>query len=138
VWVEELVKCPKCGGVAANPVKTWSMIGKPNKLGEKFKLTMGLFECRRCGERFRKVVSQERVSIKGMVEKIKGIEGGLTQTLRSLREKLTKLESERASLMAEIEELKKAAESRASRLENEIAALREEVKSLKQLLGSTE
>ena len=122
----------------ANPLKTWSMIGKPNKLGEKFKLTMGLFECRKCDGRFRRVVSQERVSIKSVVEKIKGVEGELTQTLRNLREKLTKLESERTSLMAEIEELKKVAESRASRLESEIATLREEVKSLKQLLGATE
>jgi len=133
-----LVKCPKCGRAVSNPIKTWSMTSKPNKMGEKFKLTMGIFECRRCGERFRNVVSQERISIKSMAEKIKGIEGELTQTLRNLREKLTKLESERASLIAEIEELKKAAENRASRLESEIATLREEVRSLKQLLSSAE
>jgi len=133
-----LVKCPKCGVVVAKPAKTWSMVSKPSGVGERFKLTMGLFECRKCGGKFRGVVSQEKMSVKDVAERLRGIEGGLTQTLRNLREKLTKLESERASLMAEIEELKKAAEGRASRLESEIAALREEVKSLKQLLGASE
>ena len=61
-----------------------------------------------------------------MVEKIKEIREGLTQTLRALREKINTLETERASLLVEIEQLKKVAESRANALEVEVKQLREE------------
>jgi predicted nucleic acid-binding Zn-ribbon protein len=60
------------------------------------------------------------------------------QTLKTLREKIRTLETERAGLMVEIEKLKKVAESRADALENEVSQLREEIKSLKELLGSAE
>jgi len=50
---------------------------------------MGLFECPNCKARFRSAIEEEKaeVSIKEMVEKIKGIKGELMQTLRNLREK---------------------------------------------------
>jgi len=51
-------------------------------------------------------------------------------------EKIKTLESERRSLLLEIEELKKMADSRAKALENEVNMLREEVKSLRILLGT--
>ena len=57
------------------------------------------------------------------------------QSLRDLREKINSLETEKASLIEEIEQLKKTAESKASSLEKEIAALKEEAESLKELLG---
>ncbi|UCC58666.1 MAG: hypothetical protein JSW14_01740 [Candidatus Bathyarchaeum sp.] len=55
-------------------------------------------------------------------------------TLRSLREKIQKLESEKADLMAVIEELKEKAETKATALEEEVAKLREEAESLKEML----
>jgi len=73
-----------------------------------------------------------------MVKKIKEIREGLTQTLRALREKINTLETERASLLVEIEQLKKVAESRANALEVEVKQLREEIKSLRELLGVSE
>ena len=73
-----------------------------------------------------------------MVEKIKDIREGLTQTLKVLREKINTLETERASLLVEIEQLKKAAESRANALEFEVKQLREEIESLRELLGGSE
>jgi predicted nucleic acid-binding Zn-ribbon protein len=60
------------------------------------------------------------------------------QTLKTLREKIRTLETERAGLMVEIEKLKKVAESRADALENEVNQLREEMKSLRELLGDSE
>jgi predicted nucleic acid-binding Zn-ribbon protein len=69
---------------------------------------------------------------------MRDIRAGFMQTLRTLREKIQTLETERASLMVEIVKLKKVAESRAGALEKGVNQLREEVKSLKELLGSSE
>ncbi len=49
-------------------------------------------------------------------------------TFKNVIEKLKSLETERRSLLLEIEELKKMADSKASALENEVSMLREEVK----------
>lgn len=133
-----MVECPKCGIEVASPLKTWSMISKPSKMGERFKLTLGLFECPRCERRFRAVVGEERITIKGVINEIKGIEEGLMQTSRNLREKIEKLETEKTDLLDEIEKLRKAGEEKASALEKELTTLRKEVESLKKLLGGLE
>jgi predicted nucleic acid-binding Zn-ribbon protein len=82
--------------------------------------------------------SNESVSFQLMVEQLKGVENGLMTVLRELRKKIEALEKERASLLAEVENLKKVAEAKAGKLENEVSKLREEVKALKELLGETE
>lgn len=137
----KLVKCPKCGGEAANLIKTWAF--NPRKIEEKEAelKTMGIFECLSCKTRFKAFTGSEAAetaNIKNMVEKIKNIKGELMQTLKNLREKIKTLETERANLMTEIEKLKKAAESRVNALESEVNMLREEVKSLRELLGYPE
>lgn len=136
-----MVKCPKCSFDVATPVKTWSFSsGK----GEESGLVMGIFECPNCRARFRSAltveakVGEEGVSIKSMLERIKGVKVEPMQTLKSLREKIKTLEGERANLLLEIEKLKKVAESRVVALESEVTMLREEVKSLRELLGYTE
>jgi len=139
-----LVECPKCGVEVATPVKTWAIPSrKPMKKGEEPKLVMGIFECPNCKARFRAALEvetkiEETVNIKNMVGRIRGIKGELMQTLRTLREKIKTLETERSNLMIEIEKLRKVAESRVSALEGEVDMLREEVKSLRDLLGYTE
>ncbi len=134
-----MVECPECRTwVVASPVKTWSMIGKPSKTGKRFKLTLGMFQCPKCEKRFRAVLGKEKITIKRGIEEIKRIETGLMQTLKNLREKIEKLENEKADLMAEIEELRKAGEKKASALEKEVTTLRKEAKSLKKLLESSE
>lgn len=139
-----MVKCPKCGVDVTTPVKTWPIPSrKPPKKGEESKLVMGIFECPSCKARFRSAVEvetkiEETVSIKNMVERIKGIKGELMQTLKNLREKIKTLETERENLMIEIEKLRKVAESKVTALESEVSMLREEVKSLRDLLGYTE
>ena len=132
--------CPGCGTTVTNPTKTWSMVGRPTKTGERFKLTLGIFTCPRCERRFRSVVGKEkeRVTLKGMIKEIKGIERKLVQTLGDLREKIEKLKSERAELLKEIDKLKKAGEEKANTLKKEIASLREEMEYLKETLGDLE
>lgn len=138
-----MVNCPKCGSAVQKPLKSWPIpTRKPLKVGEKPKLA-GIFECSECRARFRAAVepgtgNQQTASIKDMVGKIKGIKDELMLTLMNLREKIKTLETERASLMNEIENLREVAESRANALEDEVMMLREEVRSLKDLLGNTE
>lgn len=133
-----MAECPKCGTEVVSPLKTWSMVGRPSKTGERFKLTLGLFKCPICERRFRAVLGKERITIKGIIKEIKGIEKGLMQTSISLREKIEKLESEKADLLEEIEKLRKVGEEKASALEEEVATLRKEVESLRTLLGDLE
>ena len=132
--------CPRCGTEVTKPAKMWSMVGRPSKKGERFKLTLGIFICPECEKRFRKVVGKEkeRITLKGMLEEIKGVNEGLVETLGDLREKLEKLKTERSELLREIEELKRAGEEKANTLEEEVASLREEVETLKEMLGDLE
>ncbi len=58
------------------------------------------------------------------------------QTLKELHEKIKTLETQRSTMMVEIDRLKKAAEVRAKALEDEVDELREEIKLLRELLGS--
>ncbi|MEM3596894.1 MAG: hypothetical protein QXJ53_02010 [Candidatus Bathyarchaeia archaeon] len=139
-----MVKCSKCGAEVPYPVKTWPIPSrKPSGKAGESKISVGIFDCPKCGARFRAALEaetrlEETVSIKNMVERIKGIREELMQTLKNLREKIKTLETERANLMIEIEKLRKAAESKASALESEVNMLREEVRSLRELLGYVE
>ncbi len=58
-------------------------------------------------------------------------------TLRDLREKIQALEAERARLLVEIGEMRKAAESRVAALESEVGQMREEAKVLRELLSNS-
>ena len=78
----------------------------------------------------------ERSSVE-LVIRINSIRERLTQTLNGLRVKIKTLETERALLLREIRELKRAAKLRASALESEVSELREEINSLRELLGQS-
>lgn len=135
-----MVTCPKCGTSVAFPMKTLTPPRKGSKPGDKTKMGVGMFLCPNCNTRFRASFGEpvEETSIKSVAQNLRGIEGEFVNTLKNLREKMQKLESERSSLLLEIDGLKKAAESKASAIENEITMLRDEVKSLKELLGYKE
>jgi predicted nucleic acid-binding Zn-ribbon protein len=135
-----LSECPRCETKLDAPTKTWSMVGRPSRTGERFKLTLGLFTCPNCEKKFIEVVKKEkeRTTLKGMVHEIKGIERSLVHTLGDLKEKIEKLKLEKTELLEQIEELKRAGENKADTLENEVASLREEVESLKEMLGDLE
>jgi transcription elongation factor Elf1 len=136
---EGLAKCPKCGASVPTPVRTWSFPSrKPLKRGEEPKLS-GLFECPNCRARFRAIAEVEKpASIKDMVDKIRGIQGELMQTLKNLRDKIKTLETERANLLIDIDKLKKVADARVNALESEVSMLREDARSLRDLLGYSE
>ena len=135
-----MVNCPNCGFNVSAPVKTWPIpLRRPQRVAGETKLA-AIFECPNCKARFRSAVNaaaktEETASIKDMVGRIKGIKEELMQTLTNLRDKIRTLETERSSLMIEIEKLRKTAESKANALENEVDTLREEVRSLRDLLG---
>ena len=139
-----MVDCPNCGTEVATAVKCWTVTPvKHGAKGDTPEFRIGIFECPKCKSEFRSRVSStakaaETKNIKNIVEKIKDIHEGLTKTLRVLREKISTLETERASLLVEIEQLKKIAELRANALEVEVKQLREEIKSLRELLGDSE
>mgnify|MGYP005840586419 CR=1 FL=1 len=139
-----MVDCPNCGTVVTTAVKCWTVApAKQGKRGFIPEFRVGIFKCPKCKSKFRSRVNStakfaETKNVKILVEKVKEIHEGLTQTLRILREKINTLETERGSLLVEIEQLKKIAESRANALEVEIKQLREEIQSLRELLGINE
>jgi len=138
-----LVECPTCGTEVASAVKSWPMSFKKQD-GEDAKpqFCVGVFECPKCKSKFRSRVdsapeSTGTTNVLGLVGRINSIREGLTQTLKTLRVKIKTLETERACLLTEVEELKRVAEMRASALEAEVSQLREEIKSLREVLGSS-
>lgn len=138
-----LVKCPNCGIEEAIAVKCWTVTSVKHRIkGDIPEFRVGIFICPTCGSKFRAKVDPKakpvETNVKILAVKISDIREGLQKTLRSLREKITRLETERLSLLVEIEKLKKVAESRANALETEVKGLREELKSLRELLGDNE
>jgi len=55
-----LAKCPKCGTEVANPRKKWKMAGRADRTGKKTELTIGLYDCPKCGA-FRKVLEKRKI-----------------------------------------------------------------------------
>jgi transcription elongation factor Elf1 len=137
-----LVECPSCGTEVAAAVKSWPVSFKKQDEEEaKPQFIVGVFECPKCKSKFRSRVESasepaDTNGVMGLVERINSIREGLTQTLKALRVKIKTLETERACLLTEVEELKRVAELRASALEVEVSQLREEIKSLREVLGS--
>ena len=58
--------------------------------------------------------------------------------LKELLERLQTMKEEKAELLAEIDDLKKAGEKKANAMEKELAALKREVKSLRELMENIE
>ena len=54
-------KCPKCGTEVKTPKKTWKMAGRPDKAGKRMQLEIGLYECSKCGNVFREVLSKSKI-----------------------------------------------------------------------------
>jgi len=55
-----IAKCPKCGTEIAEPRKTWKMTGRPDKMGQRLQLHIGLYRCPRHGN-FRKALSKQKI-----------------------------------------------------------------------------
>lgn len=54
-----LSRCPKCGREVAEPKKTWTLAGRPDKQGQRLTLNIGLFECPIHGT-FRTTLSKQK------------------------------------------------------------------------------
>jgi len=135
--VFSLAKCPKCEVEVINPMKTWSMVRRPSRLGEMLQLTIGLYECTNCKTKFRGMLGKEKITIKGIMQKIKVLEEMVMEAAKKrteLEEKVKALEEEKACLLAEVEALKAIPELEAkiSALEADIAKLKEEKKALEE------
>ena len=124
-----MVVCPNCGNEVVSPTKSWPVYFKrQNEPNIGPQLCLGVFECKNCGEKFRSRVEKATLlepatGIVGLVERVNSIRNGLSQSLNTLREKILALETERSSLMIELEELKKKAELHVTSLETEIIQL---------------
>ncbi len=56
------VTCPRCGAEVGEPVKTWQLVSPfPDKKGRITITIMGVYQCPRCGYRWRAVVSKLKV-----------------------------------------------------------------------------
>ncbi len=137
-----MVSCPNCGTEVATAIKCWTVSPAKHKAaGDIPEFRVGIFRCSKCKSKFRSKVDTAtnpvNSNLKNLVAKTKEIHEGLTQTLRSLHKNIKLLETERGSLLVEIDNLKKITQSQANALETEVNRLREELKSLRELLGSS-
>ena len=56
---QDIHACPVCGNRVEKPVKTWQLISPlPDSKGRITITVMGFFECSKCGNRWRGVVSK--------------------------------------------------------------------------------
>jgi uncharacterized Zn finger protein len=58
---KKMAKCPKCGTDTSKAKKTWKMAGRPDKAGKRMQLEIGLYECSKCGNVFREVLSKKKI-----------------------------------------------------------------------------
>jgi predicted RNA-binding Zn-ribbon protein involved in translation (DUF1610 family) len=57
----KMAKCPKCGTDVSRPKKAWKMAGRPDKAGKRMQLEIGLFECPKCKNTYREVLSKKKI-----------------------------------------------------------------------------
>jgi len=57
----KLATCPKCKSIVPAS-KTWTMDGRPNRMGRRMQLEIGLFDCPQCSRTFRKVLSKKQIT----------------------------------------------------------------------------
>jgi len=58
---KDMVKCKKCGTDVTTPRKSWKMAGRPDKMGKRVQLEIGIFDCPNCGSAFRAVLSKQKI-----------------------------------------------------------------------------
>jgi uncharacterized protein (UPF0212 family) len=56
-----VANCPSCGASVETPEKKWALADRPNKIGKRLQLEIGLFECPNCKKPFRAVLSKQKI-----------------------------------------------------------------------------
>lgn len=134
-----MVNCPKCK-TKTTPKKSWIMASSKKGSPE---IHVGIFECKKCGAKFRAKVDSETENSKtenvnspdfaSLITRLNEVKLGLDNNLHKLRESLQVIASHRSGINLRFEELD--AENRADDLEDEVNDLKDELRSLKDLLG---
>lgn len=137
-----LVNCPNCGTRQAKSVKTI----KISQTIQDHTLTHevdAIYECPKCKSTFNsnlgasKTVHPESVqpTFLHLIDRLSNVQLGLIENLEKLRRNLDLLESERPSVLFDLETLRKNSEYKADGLEEDVNKLREEIRDLKEVLG---
>jgi hypothetical protein len=139
----KLVNCTNCGTKEVTAFKRWRILpSKKEPVESEHRQQGGVYQCAKCKTKFKSTTNVEEKSsqptFSGSAERIEEIRLGLIQTLNNLRINIEALETEKPTLLFEIEDRKKNAESRVIELELEVSQLREELKTFKDLLGFSE
>lgn len=56
----KFANCPKCKNIIVAR-KTWTMMGRPDKMGKRLQMEIGLFDCPHCNVTFRRILSKKKV-----------------------------------------------------------------------------
>jgi uncharacterized protein with PIN domain len=59
--------CPECGTTAKDPYKTWELIAPfPDKKMRIALTIFGMYECPKCGRKFKGIVSKAKLGTEGI------------------------------------------------------------------------
>lgn len=56
----KFANCPKCKNIVVAR-KTWTMMGRPDKIGQRMQMEIGLFDCPHCNITFKRILSKKKV-----------------------------------------------------------------------------
>lgn len=56
----KFANCPKCKNIVVAR-KTWIMMGRPDRMGKRMRMEVGLFDCPHCNITFRRILSKKKV-----------------------------------------------------------------------------
>lgn len=137
--------CPNCGIKQEKPARivTVEQVNQEDTRISEVKLEV--FNCPACRTMFTQNAAPQSSSTAALgtsgassSEKLSSILQGFKQNLENLRQNLNVLQTERSSVLFELETIRKDQECRADVLEEDVNRLRLEIQDLKEVLGLNE
>jgi rubredoxin len=138
-----MVNCPNCGAKQTSVTRTVTALQVKNGILTP-EYDVEIFECPKCKyifnpshNAFRQKRQQQNneSSVTVLYERLSEVQLGFKQNIANLRRNLATLETERPSVLLELETLRKDSESRAVGLEEDVNRLRGEIRDLREVLG---